>query len=403
MLQLYEGNFLISHLPMELSLNYCSHGCVYCFANIGHRERRTALKSAIKLIRECRERETFIAWLLRNRYPVLISNRVDPFARSNYRETIPLAAELTAQNIPIAWQTKGGRGVSDVLRFLDSPQVWYVTITTLNADIAKRIEPGAPSPQERLALIEKLKANGHRVVLGLNPLHPDWCDSPYLLMKEAQKRGAEGVWLEFLHISKRQVKLMSEKEVAAMGGHDELKWISAKKHVAPQLSFYSLAYQAAEELGLHPYGMSGLRPGLFSALYHEVYPRCFPVLQDFQNHLAATGGSDLQMVTFSECAEFFEPRLPQGRFFISDYIRSQIVGRNYLATKLGLALSGAMSFRDILRMMWNYPDLPNAIGREFGFAFMTENGLPVHDEHGDVVYWFMPELELFNFPLEFLS
>jgi len=405
MLQLYEGNFLIGHTPIEMSLNYCSHVCAYCFANIGHRTRKTELKAALNLIRDCDQRETFIAWLLRNQYPVLLSNRVDPFALSNYRETIPIASELTGRGIPIAWQTKGGKGIDDVLKFIPSPQVWYITITTLDDNVARRVEQAAPLPSERLELIEKLKAHGHRVVLGLNPLNPAWCDNPVGLMKEAQKRGAEGVWLEFLHLSRRQVKQMRPNEIKALGGIDALNYIAKKKHVPDQISFYSLAYQAAEELGLHPYGMSGFRPGKFTEIYHETYPRCFPVLQDFANHLIAKNGNELQMVSFQQCQDFFEAKLPQGRFYISDYIRAHITGRNFLADKLGLKLSGVMRFTDILRMMWNNPELPNCIGSEFGFAFMStfdEAGTRqlIHDDDGDALYWFKPGMELFDLPIE---
>jgi DNA repair photolyase len=405
MLQLYEGNLLIGHAPMEMSLNYCSHVCAYCFANIGHRDRKTALNSALNLIRECDQRETFIAWLLRNQYPVLLSNRVDPFALSNYRETIPIAAELTGRGIPIAWQTKGGKGIDDVLKFLPAPQVWYITLTTLDDATARRVEQAAPLPGERLALIEKLKAHGHRVVVGLNPLVPEWCPDPVKLMQEVQRRGAEGVWLEMLHLSKRQVKQMKPNEIKALGGIEALNHISHKRHVPEQLSFYMLAYQAAEELGLHPYGMSGFRPGKFTDIFHEVYPRCFPVLQDFANHLVATGGDGLQPVSFQQCADFFAPRFPQGRFFISDYIRSHITGRNFLADKLGLRLSGTMTFTDILRMMWNNPELPNCIGGEFGFAFMStfdDAGTRqlIRDDAGDALYWFYPGMELFDLPVE---
>lgn len=34
MLDVYYGEFLINPIPLELSLNYCSHKCAYCFANV---------------------------------------------------------------------------------------------------------------------------------------------------------------------------------------------------------------------------------------------------------------------------------------------------------------------------------------------------------------------------------
>lgn len=406
MLSLYEGNFLISHAPLELSLNYCSHVCAYCFANIGHRNRQTGLDSAFALIRERHERDTFLAWLLRNRYPVLLSNRVDPFALSNYRETIPLAWELTDAGIPITWQTKGGQGIDDVLRFLPAGQVWYITITTLDDAIARRVEQAAPLPSERLALIEKLRNAGHRVVIGLNPLVPEWCPNPAELMRQAQQRGAEGVWLEMLHLSRTQIKQMKPNEIKAMGGEEAVKRIAGKKHMDDHtLSHYFLAYQCAEELGLHPYGMSGFRPGQYTDIMHSAYPRCFPVLQDFANHLMQRYNGGLLPVTFAECADFFAPRLPEGRFYIADYIRAWLVGHNYHAKQWGLQVTGAMSFTDILRQMWNTPKLKNCIASEFGFAFMSQSTdageiVPVQDDNGDALYWFAPGLDRFDVPIE---
>jgi hypothetical protein len=93
-------------------------------------------------------------------------------------------------------------------------------------------------------------------------------------------------------------------------------------------------------------------------------------------------------------------RLPTGDFFISDYIRSNLVGRNFVAKQQGLTLKGTMTFRELLRIMWNTAALPNCIASEFGFAFGTYEGEVVKDESGDAVYFFAPGLDVFSVELE---
>ncbi|NJK46000.1 MAG: hypothetical protein HC933_18600 [Pleurocapsa sp. SU_196_0] len=215
-LQPYYGEFLVSPVPLELDMNYCAHSCNYCFANLNKRDRKINLTQITNLLNGFEERETLEAKLLKERYPVMISNHVDPFAASNYQQTVPLLELLRYHGIPVTIQTRGGRGIDDALELLE-PSVWYISIT-FNDDAARRIvEPGAPTIQSRLELISQLRERGHRVVVGINPLEPEWMPDPASILNECASRGAEGAWIESLHLNPKQRDQMTPRERTAIG------------------------------------------------------------------------------------------------------------------------------------------------------------------------------------------
>src|SRR5690349_9361171 len=160
----YVGDFLISPVPLQLSFNWCSHACSYCFANLNSPGRSFDLKEFQTQLKNIYTNNSLTSTLLREKYPVLISNLVDPFATSNYGVAVPVMEMMTNMEIPIMIQTRGGRGVDDVLSFLPK-SMWYISIPMLKDDIRKQVEPAAPSIESRLQLIDKLKAAGHEVLV----------------------------------------------------------------------------------------------------------------------------------------------------------------------------------------------------------------------------------------------
>ena len=128
----------------------------------------------MRLLSDYQNRNTLEATLLKQCYPVLLSNRVDPFANSNWFQSLPVIEAMTDLGIPIAFQTKGGKGIDDVLDMV-SPSAWYVSIAMLDDSIRQRIEPGAPTIESRFELLEKLVDRGHVPTVGLNPWVPEWC------------------------------------------------------------------------------------------------------------------------------------------------------------------------------------------------------------------------------------
>lgn len=172
MIEPFAGEFAKVPTPLELALNYCSHKCGYCFANLNQPDRQANVQAIQNSIRKMYsgESESITSALLREKRPVCLSNRVDPFATSNYQISTPIIELLTELEIPVYLQTKGGQGkAKDALEHIASnvikkPSLWYITIAQDSDAKAKQIEPAAPSITKRLELIDYLQSIGQLTV-----------------------------------------------------------------------------------------------------------------------------------------------------------------------------------------------------------------------------------------------
>lgn len=182
---------------MEFAMNFCSHACTFCFANLNKPKRWHNVKETMRTLAvfESGQRKSPIDAMLRLRYPILISNRVDPFAESNYRQTLPIVKILHQKGVPVSFQTRGGKGIDDVLSYLPK-SVWYLTFNCWNDKLRKRLEPGAPSIDSRKELLQELHRRGHALTIGMNPFVPAWWTDSEL--EEAfefwKATGVYGVW-----------------------------------------------------------------------------------------------------------------------------------------------------------------------------------------------------------------
>ena len=61
MIEPYFGEFLINPVPLELSFNYCSHKCAYCFANLNKPDRQFDVLRFMRFIRDYPNRDTLAA------------------------------------------------------------------------------------------------------------------------------------------------------------------------------------------------------------------------------------------------------------------------------------------------------------------------------------------------------
>ena len=127
MFSTYYGELLISPLPIELSGNFCSHMCGYCFANLNQPNRKYDVLKTMRFLKEFKTRRSLTAKLLKNGYPVLYSNKIDPFSASNFMHSLPLIELMVQMNIKISIQTRGGHGIDEVLKILPK-SVFYISI-----------------------------------------------------------------------------------------------------------------------------------------------------------------------------------------------------------------------------------------------------------------------------------
>ena len=219
MLERFIGAYLFQPAALDYSGSTCRNGCAYCFANINQCKRDGNLTGAIKRFYK-KEIVTYDDMLLKEGYPICVSNRSDPFTTGTWRETVALCQHL--KNIPngIYIQTKCGPGMEEALDILDNKKpVVYITITTIKDEISKAIEPNAPVSSERLRIAKDLHQRGYLVLVAVNPCCELWMPMTDLesLVADLKKSGMRNMVIEMLDMSKNRIKALPQSRKSRIG------------------------------------------------------------------------------------------------------------------------------------------------------------------------------------------
>jgi DNA repair photolyase len=177
-------------LPFDRSVNPyrgCEHGCVYCFARPSHAYLNLSpgLDFETKLIARPGIAAVLAAELRAKRYAVAtlaLGTNTDPYQPCDadlglMRQIMQVLSDF---NHPTAITTKGTlieRDI-DILAPMAKRGLLRVgvSITTLDAGLSRRMEPRAPAPLRRLAMIRRLTDAGVPVRLMLAPVVPGLTD-----------------------------------------------------------------------------------------------------------------------------------------------------------------------------------------------------------------------------------
>lgn len=193
-------------IPFRYSLNPyrgCSHGCSYCYARPTHEYlgMSAGLDFETKIVCKPHAAELFQKWLARSKYEpavVMLSGVTDcyqPIERKKRitRRCLEVAARCRQ---PVGVITKNALVARDLdllaeLARYDCASV-AISLTTLDADLARRMEPRTSSPVARLRTITELTEAGISVHAMLAPLVPGLNDSEApALLAAAREAGAE--------------------------------------------------------------------------------------------------------------------------------------------------------------------------------------------------------------------
>lgn len=371
MIKPFWGEFLTLTTPLELALNYCSHKCAYCFANLNAPNRKADSAAVLRQLAKAPHGKTYTHFLLRQGYPVALSNHVDPFALSNYRTSLPLIEAMTELGIPIQFQTRGGRGVDEALAMIPR-SLFYISLTGDKESVVRPIEPGAPTHPQRMALIEKLRKEGHAVVIGLNPLVPDWWDDLDGVLRELFHLGVKNFWLEPLHLNTRQQRRMTEKEKAVMGPAREMGGSNKKRfdvfepefeRVTAIIKGHDGEFFTTSRLDMHT---------RFFDIYRDVYPMSFPVMPDFVNE---ADRHDPGLWDYAAFKRAMSPHLPEYVGRIGQYVSSMVAEnskRKRVYDDAEMEEKTLMSMEDMLRLVWNSSWHPKHLAHYPNFAIATD-------------------------------
>mgnify|MGYP000548397158 CR=1 FL=1 len=165
----------------------CEHGCIYCFARPSHAflGLSPGLDFETRLIARPKAPAVLERELANVRYVpkvIAIGTNTDPYQPIERDHGIMrrILQVLQAHNHPVGVVTKGTlieRDI-DILGEMGRRGLARVgiSITTLNAEIARKMEPRVPSPVRRLRVIERLVSAGCPVRIMVSPVIPALTD-----------------------------------------------------------------------------------------------------------------------------------------------------------------------------------------------------------------------------------
>ncbi|MEM9384024.1 MAG: PA0069 family radical SAM protein [Pseudomonadota bacterium] len=173
-------------LPFDRTVNPyrgCEHGCVYCFARPTHAylDLSPGLDFETKLVWKADADQVLLRQLASPSYrcaPIALGASTDPYQpiERRYGVTRRVLETLLACRHPVSIVTKGAliERDLDLLTELAARRLVNVAIsvTTLSADLKRKLEPRASSGQRRLQIIETLAGAGVPVSVLAAPIIP---------------------------------------------------------------------------------------------------------------------------------------------------------------------------------------------------------------------------------------
>jgi len=190
----------------------CEHGCAYCYARPYHEYLgfSAGLEFETKIVVKRRAAELLHRELSRPKYqpePVTMSGVTDCYqpAERHFRITRSCLEVLAEFRHPVSIITKNFLVTRDLdvlkeLALYDAVQV-FISITTLNAELAAKMEPRASRPAHRLRAIEMLARAGVPVGVMVAPIVPGLNDREIPAVLEAAKAaGAQSAGFTILRL-----------------------------------------------------------------------------------------------------------------------------------------------------------------------------------------------------------
>ncbi len=189
----------------------CEHGCIYCYARPTHSYLNLSpgLDFETKIIAKRNLPEVLRADLARRSYvPKLlnIGSATDCYqpVERELRLTRSVIEVLQQVQHPFSLVTKSS-GVERDLDLIapmaaDHLAAVYITITTLDADLARTLEPRAAAPHRRLRTIRTLAEHGVPVGVSVAPQIPFVNDDMEQVLEAARDAGARSAFYTVLRL-----------------------------------------------------------------------------------------------------------------------------------------------------------------------------------------------------------
>lgn len=217
-------------MPFAWSLNPyrgCVHACHYCYARASHAflgmnadadfETKIVVKTNVAdVLRRELARPTWTG------EAVALGTVTDPYqpCEGRYRLTRRVLETLRDFRNPASITTKSTLVLRDLDVLVDVQRLAgvtvYVTVTTLDPELWRLIEPGTPPPLQRLAALGRLRAAGVPAGVFLMPILPGITDSADSIDAVAAAAAEHGA-VSFATSSLRLAPLVKEHYLAFVG------------------------------------------------------------------------------------------------------------------------------------------------------------------------------------------
>jgi len=196
----------VSGMPFRWSLNPyrgCLHGCHYCYARATHPylglnaddDFETKIVVKTNMVEVLRQELSKPSW---TRERVAIGTATDAYqpCEGRYRLTRRCLETLSDHDTPVSIVTKATLILRDLDLLAELAQgpgaTVYFTITTLETELWRVIEPGTPPPLKRLQVMNRLSEAGVPCGVFLAPILPGITDAPESIDAVAAAARAHG-------------------------------------------------------------------------------------------------------------------------------------------------------------------------------------------------------------------
>ena len=206
-----------SQVPFDYTINPyrgCTHACVYCFARPTHTylDMDAGRDFETKIVVKVNAPQVLRRELAAKRWKgdhIAMGTNTDPYQRveGRYRLMRGIIGALIDHRNPFSILTKGTlitRDVDLLVRAAEhAPVSAAFSIGTLDEDVWRETEPGAPSPKARIRALRTLVAAGIPTGVLIAPILPGISDRPQQLrsvVEAALDAGASSVSPIMLHL-----------------------------------------------------------------------------------------------------------------------------------------------------------------------------------------------------------
>ncbi len=239
----------------------CSHFCLYCYAT-AYIGRKPSMPKKMFLDRLRRDLN-----YINPRLFIELSSSSDPYPPLEKWMLLTRKSLEILVNRKILITTKSDLVTRDYDLLLKTLSSVMITITTLDEELAAKLEPYAPPPWKRLEALKKLSDKGVPVGVRIDPIIPGLNDKPYMikeLVKTVKEHGAR-------HIVTSTYKARYDNLGRMMNAFPEKKSIWRKLYIENGVKIHGYIYlvrDVREEL-LKPVIKYGLEEGLTVATCRE--------------------------------------------------------------------------------------------------------------------------------------